>query len=136
MNDLMQSGLAVIRTVQSVHGPPLDAIFKVVTSLGSEAFYFLLLPLVLWCADAASGARLAAVFLLATYANIGLKDFFQLPRPFQLDPSVKLYDVEGYGMPSGHAQLSVVIWVTLAHALKRAWLWVTAALLATLIGFS
>ncbi len=128
--------LELIYAVQSFRLPALDIFFKSITALGNEDFYFILLPLVLWCVDFAIGARIAAVFLLSTYANVGLKDLFGHPRPFVDDPSVKLYEVEGYGLPSGHAQLSVVIWGSLAHAFKRAWLWVVASLLAALIGFS
>lgn len=136
MNPIFQWGLDIIHAVQRVHGPVLDAVFKSVTALGSKDFYFLLFPLLLWSIDFAIGARLAAVFLLSTYVNFALKDLLQLPRPFILDPSVRRYDVEGYGMPSGHAQLSVVIWGTIAHAFRRTWGWVLAAVLAVLIGLS
>lgn len=120
MHDILPWGLELIRAVQQVRSPLLDASFKLITSLGSEDFYFLLLPLLLWCVDLAVGTRIAAIFLLSTTINVGLKDLFQLPRPFETDPSVGLYDVEGYGMPSGHAQLSTVIWGSLAHAFRRA----------------
>jgi len=136
MNLIFQWGLDIIHAFQHFRSPALDVLFRSITSLGSKDFYFLLLPLLLWCIDFAIGARLAAVFLLSTYVNVGFKDLFEMPRPFTLDPSVKLYDVEGYGLPSGHAQLSVTIWGTLAHAFKEAWLWVLAGLLATLIGLS
>jgi membrane-associated phospholipid phosphatase len=136
MNPSFEWGLELIRTIQRIQGPTLNTLFKALTALGSEDFYFLLLPLLLWCIDFAVGARLAAVFLLSAYVNVGLKDLFRLPRPFVLDPSVRLYDVEGYGMPSGHAQLSVVIWGTIAHALKKTSLWILAGLLAALIGLS
>jgi len=128
--------LELIYAVQSFRRPALDLFFKSITALGNEEFYFLLLPLLLWCVDLAIGARIAAVFLLSTYANVGLKDLFGHPRPFVSDPSVKLYEVDGYGLPSGHAQLSVVVWGSVAHAFKRARVWVVAGLLAALIGFS
>jgi membrane-associated phospholipid phosphatase len=136
MNPIFQWGLDLIHAVQGFRSPVLDTFFTYVTALGNEDFYFLLLPLLLWCIDVAVGARLAAVFLLSAYINVGLKDLFGLPRPFAFDPSVGLYDVEGYGLPSGHAQLSVVVWGAIAHALKKASLWILAGLLAALIGFS
>jgi len=136
VNSIMQWGLAVIHAIQRVHGPVLDAFFKGVTALGSEDFYFLLLPLLVWCIHFGTGVRLAAVLLLSTFINTGLKDLFALPRPFELDPSVRLYEVEGYGMPSAHAQLSAVIWGTLARAVRKTWAWGLAAVLALLIGFS
>jgi hypothetical protein len=49
---------------------------------------------------------------------------------------VRLYDVEGYGMPSGHAQLSAVVWGTIADAFERPQLWIVAILMTGLIGFS
>jgi membrane-associated phospholipid phosphatase len=136
MNAILQWGLEIIRTVQRFQSPALDAVFKSVTALGSKEFYFLLFPLVLWCVDLAIGARIAVVFLLSAYVNLGLKDLFALPRPFELDPTVKLYDVEGYGLPSGHAQLSTVVWGTVADALGRTWVWLVAILMSALIGFS
>lgn len=136
MEPIHQSGLELIRAIQQIQSPALNVFFLAITSLGSEDFYFLLLPLLLWCVDVAAGARIAAVLLLSTYVNLGLKDLFALPRPFELDPSVKLYDAPGYGLPSGHAQLSVVIWGAIAHAVKTAWMWALAALLAVLIGLS
>src|SRR4030042_986686 len=59
MEAIWQWGLDVIHTVQSVHGPVLDTIFKAITFLGEEDFFLILLPLVLWCVDFAFGARLA-----------------------------------------------------------------------------
>jgi membrane-associated phospholipid phosphatase len=136
VNPIFQWGLELIRAAQSVRDPALDALFLTITSLGSKEFYFLLLPLMLWCVDFVLGVRVAALFLLSTYVNVSLKDLFALPRPFELDPSVQLYDVIGYGLPSGHAQLSVVVFGALAHALKKAWVWVIAGFLIALIGFS
>lgn len=136
MEPVMEWGLEVIRAVQAVRSPALDIVFRAITSLGGQEFYFLLLPLLLWCIDYAVGVRLGTAFLLATYVNIGLKDLFALPRPFSADPSVRVYDAEGYGLPSGHAQLSVVLWGSIAHTLEKGWAWVAAVLLALLIGFS
>jgi membrane-associated phospholipid phosphatase len=136
VNPILQWGLEFIRAVQAARDPALDALFLTITSLGSKEFYFLLLPLMLWCVDFVVGVRVAALFLLSTYVNVDLKDLFVLPRPFELDPSVQLYDVIGYGLPSGHAQLSIVVWGALAHALKETWSWVIAGCLVALIGFS
>jgi membrane-associated phospholipid phosphatase len=136
MNPIFQWGLELIREVQTARAPVIDALFLAITSLGSKEFYFLLLPLLLWSVDFVIGVRVAVAFLLATYVNISLKDLFSLPRPFELDPSVKLYDATGYGLPSGHAQLSVIVWGTFASAIDKTWSWIGAGILAALIGFS
>jgi len=138
MEATWQWGLDFIRTVQLVHGPVLDAIFKAVTFLGEEEFFILLLPLVIWCVDFAGGVRLGFAFLLSPYVNAVLKDWFADPRPFELDPTVKRHDtgVEGYGLPSGHSQSAVVLWGAIAAGFRKTWLWIVAILLMVLIGFS
>jgi len=136
METIWQWGLDVIRTIQLVHGPTLDAIFKAITFMGEEEFFLILLPLIFWCVDFAVGVRLAFAFLLSPYVNTVLKDLFAHPRPFELDPTVKLHDAEGYGLPSGHSQSAVVAWGTIAAGFRKTWLWVVAILLMVLIGFS
>jgi len=136
MEPIWQWGIDLIHTVQLVHGPVLDAVFKAITFLGEEEFFLILVPLLLWSVDFAVGVRLVSFFLLSTYANAGLKDVFAHPRPFELDPTVKLHEAGGYGLPSGHSQSAVVVWGTLADAFRKTWLWVVAILLMVLIGFS
>ena len=132
----MQWGVDLIVVIQQIHGPILDSIFRATTFLGDEEFYLLLLPLMLWCMDFAFSARLAVLFLLSAYISVGLKDLFQQPRPFDLEPSVKLSDAEGYGMPSYHAQSAVIVWGGIAIRVLKAWFWVIAIALMLLIGFS
>ncbi|MEE9615435.1 MAG: phosphatase PAP2 family protein [Anaerolineae bacterium] len=136
MEAIWQWGLELIRTIQLVQGPTLDAIFKTITFLGEEEFFIMLLPLVFWCVDFAVGARLAFAYLLSVYVNTGLKYLFAHPRPFELDPAVKLHDAEGYGLPSGHSQSAVVVWGTITAGFRKTWLWVVAITLTVLIGFS
>ena len=136
MEALWQWGIDTIHTIQLMHGPVLDAIFKAITFMGDEEFFLILLPLIFWCVDFAVGARLAFAFLLSTYANTGLKHLFAHPRPFELDPMVQLHDAEGYGLPSGHSQSAVVVWGTIAASFRKTWLWIVTILLMTLIGFS
>lgn len=136
MDILWQWGIEFIRTVQHAHGPVLDAVMRAITEAGSTEAYLFLVPMVFWCIDFDLGARLTVLFLFASYFNTSLKDLFHQPRPFDLAPSVRLWSADGYGMPSGHAQLAVVVWGTIAAWFNRRWLWAMAILLAALIGFS
>ena len=45
MDLIWQWGLDLIRTIQVVAGPELDAVFTGITSLGNEMFFLLLVPL-------------------------------------------------------------------------------------------
>jgi undecaprenyl-diphosphatase len=136
MDAVWEWGLGVIYLVQSARGPALDAFFKAITFLGDEEFYLLLLPLILWCVDVGAGVRLFLVVMSSAYLNALLKDLMGHPRPFLFDPSVQVISAEGYCTPSGHAQSAVVIWGTLAATFRRRWLWILAAVLSLLIGFS
>ncbi len=136
MEGIWQWGLELIGTIQMVRGPALDSIFKIITFMGEEQFFMLLLPLVLWCVDFTLGMRLGVTFLLSAYGNLVLKGVFGHPRPFDLDPGVRLHEASGYGLPSGHSQSAVVAWGVLATEIRKAWLWAVAVLLMVLIGFS
>ena len=87
MDGIWQWGLVVITTLQSARGPTL-----------------------LWCVDARLGFRLGVLVLISFYCNSLIKSVVGHPRPFNLDPSVKLMDAKGYGLPSGHAQSAALVW--------------------------
>jgi hypothetical protein len=106
------------------------------TFLGTEYFYFVLLPLVFWCIDEKKGIRLGIIVILSAWINMTLKSVFKQPRPFNLDPSVGRAYEGSYGIPSGHAQNSLVFWMLIASWGKRKILYGGAVLLTLLIGLS
>ncbi len=136
MEPVWQWGLDFIRAVQSVRGPVLDSIFIAITFFGEEDFFFILLPLILWCVDFAFGARLAFFFFFSTLVNSAAKGLLGHPRPFDLDPTVGVYKARGYGIPSGHSQSAVVLWGAIAAYARKRWVWAVAIVLMVLIGFS
>jgi membrane-associated phospholipid phosphatase len=136
VESILQWGIDLIIAIQQVHGPVLDNIFRAITFLGEADFYLLLLPLIFWCVDSGLGARLAILVLFSAHLNVGLKDLFQQPRPFDIAPGVQLSKVEGYGLPSAHAQTSTVLWAGIATRLGKVWSSVAAIGLILMIGFS
>jgi len=136
MEAILQWGLDLIITIQRVHGPVLDGIFRAITFLGNEEFFLFFFPFLLWCVDFGLGVRLGIFLLLSSYLNAGVKDLFQQPRPFDLDPAVRLTAAEGYGLPSGHSQMAVTMWGSLAAWTRKKWAWGVAVALMVLIGFS
>ena len=136
MEAIWQWGINLIIVIQQVHGPLLDSIFRAITFMGEEQFYLILLPLIFWCFDYSFGAALVIFFLLSNSLNIILKDLFQHPRPFDLNPGLKLSQAEGYGMPSGHAQMVVTAWGAIAVRIRKTWFWIVAIVIMALIGFS
>lgn len=91
--------------------------------LGSEAFYLLIMPSVLWCLDPGIGLRMGLVLLTSASINNILKLTFGWPRPYWVSDQVRALAHEGsFGMPSGHAQNALAVWGILALQRRRmAW---------------
>ena len=136
MEDALVWGMEWIIAVQAVGGPFLQTFFEAVTFMGEEYFFLVLIPILFWSVDTAAGARVGFAFLISAYVNPILKDMFNQPRPYQINPEVSDHEVAGSGMPSGHAQSSIVVWGVLAAQVKRPWFWIFAMFIAFLIGFS
>ncbi len=141
MEAIWQLGAEIVIVIQTVQNPVFDVFFNVVTLLGSEEFYLLLLPLLYWCVDKHLAQRLAYLFLLSVYSNAALKSLFRHPRPFQYDPRVLKLDHAssaelGYGLPSGHTQSAITVWGYLAVQARRGWVWSLALVLVFLIPLS
>lgn len=126
-------GTSVILILQSWSHPALDMFFTGVTLLGTEGFYVLLLPVLVWCLDKKLGLRVALLVLFSTYLNEVLKALCQSPRP---DPEVVRWVVSagGWGFPSGHAQTTTTLFGYLALRLRPrpcAWvLWLVPPLIS------
>jgi membrane-associated phospholipid phosphatase len=141
MEGIWRWGADIIIAIQAMHTPVVDGFFNIITSLGSEEFYLLLLPLLYWCIDKDIAQRLAYLLIFSAYSNAALKDLFRHPRPFEYDPRVlKLdwvpADELGYGFPSGHSQSAITAWGYLAARIRRRWMWALAATVVILIAFS
>lgn len=142
MEPIWNWGNQFIVTIQTIHSPGLDAFFNAVTFLGEEEFFLLIFPLVIWVVNKTVGYRLAYLVLISITLNTWAKLIFNHPRPFDwpsetTSPVLKLNErAWGPGIPSGHAQTSLVLWFYLAHKLKQGWFWLLAVLLFVLVSFS
>lgn len=118
-------------------GEWLTSTMKLITFLGDEEFYLLIMPAVYWCFDAVIGARLAMMLVATTGTNSILKLAFHSPRPFWVSSEVRAIKLEAsFGIPSGHAQNSTALWGTWAASMKKRWAWIVAILVAIFIGIS
>ncbi len=127
----------IILFIQQFKSTVLDYFFIAVTTLGSEEFYLVAIPIIYWCIDKKFAFKLGMVFLFSAYLNELLKAMFHTARP---DPAVVrvLYPQSGggYSFPSGHAQGTAVFWGMIAWAVKKAWMWAVAVVLIALVGIS
>jgi membrane-associated phospholipid phosphatase len=103
--------------------PGLVPLFEAMTFLGNELFFMMVLPLIFWCLDRRTGARVTILLLLSVVTNTIAKGLFDRPRPLDYDPdrvlplfklpldeATERYESVGGGFPSGHTQNSVTLW--------------------------
>ncbi|MDR2739519.1 MAG: phosphatase PAP2 family protein [Treponema sp.] len=107
-------GIDLIQQIQSIQSPLLTGLIKFITVLGTEYFYIPVILLIFWCINEKKGASLGFIIILSAFINGFFKELLKQPRPFSLEPSVGLAFEPSYGIPSGHAQLSLCFWLFLA----------------------
>lgn len=136
MQTLIDSGIAFIIGLQSV-GDWLIIPMRFFSYLGTEDFFFLVLPLIYWSIDSALGLRVGLILATSSMFNYMGKLLFAGPRPYWISAHVRaLWPETSFGVPSGHAQHAMSVWGIIAAHRKRIWVWVIVGLLIFFIGFS
>jgi membrane-associated phospholipid phosphatase len=90
--------------------------------LGYATFLMLFMSVGYWVWSKERFFRLLVIVAANALVNAYAKDLFQDPRPAL---ELRLDDLVGasYGLPSGHAQMAVAMWMWLAWEVRRAWFW-------------
>ena len=68
MENILDRGVEVVLWLQQL-SPALDLPFKSLTFLGNLEFFLIFMPLIYWCNNRRTGARLLVVFLISAYVN-------------------------------------------------------------------
>lgn len=129
---------AVNAAFQEFRSPILDVFFQFISVLGYPHFFILVLAILYWTWDKRRAFQIIALVVLSGLVEHWIKEFFQMPRPFQLDPQhVRVLDVvmrrkihesgivwsipakTSYGFPSGHVLVAVCFWGALAREIGR-----------------
>jgi len=136
MESILDLGINIISIFQRL-GDWLIQLMSVITFLGSEEFFLLILPALYWCVDTSLGVRVGVILMVNGAINAALKLVFQGPRPSWYSEQVKAYVAEtSFGVPSGHTQFATGVWGMIAASLKKWWAWLVAVSLILLIGLS
>jgi membrane-associated phospholipid phosphatase len=136
-NGFYQWGLEFVGALQTIENPALTALIKGITALGSGLFYVPAILWVYWCINEKKGQRLVLLLLLSIWVNSALKVLLKQPRPYFLDPSVGISTASGYGLPSGHAQQSLVFWgAVLPGSLGKGRAWLITGAVTLVLGFT
>jgi membrane-associated phospholipid phosphatase len=134
---------AVAGWATGIDTPPLHAVMKIVTSLGSVVGIFVAATIVAawtWVRRSrALGAVLVAVAIVAESLNQGLKFLFRRERP---ETFLDIVPLTTYAFPSGHAMASTAVYGMIAIVVARLrpgltpLLWVATPVLVLAIGAS
>ena len=145
---LIPWGYLILLNIEAVRTNFLNAVFPIITDLGHELFYIVLITLVYWSVNKSVGQGLAYAYTFTVVLYSWIKGLFAIPRPGELDLETTLIkagisprltvmrQVPGHAFVSGHAQASAVVWGYLAYHFKKTWFWVLAIILVMLISFS
>jgi membrane-associated phospholipid phosphatase len=111
--------ISIVHTVQSI-GPAWIGAANLLSDIIGSTIY--LAPAVILALLAIGKRRTALevfiIFIVSGLVVYGLKHLITADRPYWVDPSIFGYAVEdGYGMPSGHALISLVTlgWLWMRH---------------------
>ncbi len=102
--------------------PGLAPVMHALSFLGVETFYFLLVPLLFWFFRRRQAMELLFMIVTTAYVNCLFKWMFSRPRPYWISTQVQGFANEtSYGIPSGHSQNALVVWMVLASILAARW---------------
>ena len=94
-----------------VENGTIRGIFEIVTEMGSEDIFIILLAFVFFATDKDFSRKLLTVFFISLYFNVFVKYFINDPRPAWNIDLETLEPIEtSPGFPSGHTQSSVAYW--------------------------
>ncbi len=136
MQPLIDMSIAIIIAIQGM-GEWLSAPMQFFSTLGTENFFFIVLPLIYWCIDAALGLRVGFILTIGSVFNHAAKILFAGPRPYWVSSHIKgLWPETGFGAPSNHAQTGMSVWGIIAVHIHERWMRIVIGILIFLIGFS
>lgn len=133
--------MELLKMLQTLRNPALDAILSVITRLGEETALMVAGMAILWCVSKKWGFRLMFAGLSGNVLNQLLKAIFLIPRPWILDPTFTIVEsareaATGYSFPSGHTQTAASVFGTLSVWAKQKWLKIACIAAVALVGFS
>jgi membrane-associated phospholipid phosphatase len=118
----------IIEFIQQIRTPIVDEFFKFLNFFDTSYFYFILLPMIWFGYNRKLGIKLFFILMLSFIINEQLKQFFMLPRPCQIEPSVGVICFKSYSFPSNAAQSAILIPLVFINHFKNKWMIFTGLL--------
>ena len=134
--------------LQNVLGPFAEKVCPILSMLGEEYVMIAVFAVFYLWLNKEAGRYIGINFVTCLNWNPFIKNIFLRLRPYtsnpdirvlkQVDPNAPLEDVaaQGYSFPSGHSCNAATMYGSVAARFKKWWLWLLAAVLILLVGFS
>ncbi len=137
MEGLIESGLQFIVSLQQ-NWDWSFSLMKILSFMGTQEFYLLFMPIILWSIDYGFGFRIGVMLMTAGSITEIFKIALVQPRPYWVSLEVNpLSKAEtGFGLPSGHSALPISIYGLMAATIKQRRVTFTLLTLVALIGIS
>lgn len=118
----------------------LDLFFNLISFLGEEYVYIVLMIIIYYGVNKKLGERIAFSLITATAFNTMIKETFQRPRPYQKYPdritNLRDHTSSGFSFPSGHTQIFTSVVFTVGFYLKKKILYIVFFILGMLMAIS
>jgi sphingosine-1-phosphate phosphatase 2 len=114
---------------------PLISLFLLISKLGDQSFYLVIVPIVYWCYRKGFGTELIAMLLTTYYVSLTVKEWLKIPRP-PSDEWIEGSNPVSYSFPSGHAQGCMSFWVYVGAHVRRYWAVILGTLWILLVSIS
>ncbi len=133
--------MEILKFFESIRTPFLDRFFSLITHFGEETVFIIIGFLLLWCLNKKKGYYVLFVGIFGLLANQFLKIACRVPRPWVKDKSFTIVEsarteATGYSFPSGHTQISVGAYGSIARAFCGKVMRVICILLCILVPLS
>lgn len=123
----------IIKIIQGIANPALDAFFLFITKFGEEGIFILFIALVYWLYNKDMAIKIGFVMLLSTILNVGMKEYFAVKRPFEVLDWIRHLPTKtarGSSFPSGHTQSAATFYTYMTLMVSSKWMFLGIPLTA------
>lgn len=132
--------IEIVEFIQRFRNGFFDFFFNMISFLGEESIYMLLLATILFTVDKKKGEILCITMFFTGVFNNTIKGIIDAPRPFEKYPeritNLRPSTSTGASFPSGHTQMFSSFWMSIYVQFKKNILLYTTVTLSILMAIS
>src|SRR5690554_3781038 len=113
--------MELIYMIQTYSNNFLDTFFQIVTMMGEDTFFIIVVGIVFWTVNKRFAYQMAFVYLSSGLINWFIKEIFKVTRIIGMEGvrSLRVETAGGYSFPSGHTQSAASFWTLLMLKFKK-----------------